>query len=372
MGRIIAKRIRGMNWMAKISLILIFTLVFSIFMYHGLYQPKPVSADVSTTTQWAILGSSTTTIAALPAMSLAKGTGLNRLLVVTVLGDGVSGITTFNPVVSYGGQTLTRITSNDTSSRQKLWMGYLNEAGIAAATGAPPAITVTGGAVATTGASVAAAFYAGVKQSAPITGSRVIASDTAATTPPSGPINTTNGGWAIYAINTNSNTSGTPVAPANYTSRFSTANGTLYTFSMGSTTTTTTTGTTAPTTDPLPTWTSVRYAFLSASLEPEVGDAIAPTVSTVAVQTALTVNVTFSEPMGTGVTTSSNYSLSGTGQGTLANNPTSVALVSGNTYRLTWSSGEMVNGGNITVTVANALQATRLVLPTAERIQAVQ
>ncbi len=80
---------------------------------------------------------------------------------------------------------------------------------------------------------------------------------------------------------------------------------------------------------------------------------VAPTVSSVAVQTGLTVNIVFSESMGTGVTTASNYTVSGTGKGTLANNPNSVALVAGNTYVLTWSSGEMFNGGNITITVAN-------------------
>ena len=84
------------------------------------------------------------------------------------------------------------------------------------------------------------------------------------------------------------------------------------------------------------------------------GIGTAPTVSTVAVQTGLTVDVTFSETMGNGVTTAGNYTVSGTGKGTLANNPTSVALVSGNKYRLTWTSGEMKNGGDITITVANA------------------
>jgi|GEM_PF-488332 len=83
-------------------------------------------------------------------------------------------------------------------------------------------------------------------------------------------------------------------------------------------------------------------------------DTTPPTVSSVAVQTGLTVNVVFSEPMGTGVTTASNYTVSGTGKGTLANNPNTAALVSGNTYVLTWSSGEMFNGGDITITVANA------------------
>jgi hypothetical protein len=58
--------------------------------------------------------------------------------------------------------------------------------------------------------------------------------------------------------------------------------------------------------------------------------------------------------MGTGATTSANYTVSESGQGTLANNPDSVTLVSSTTYALAWSSGAMVNGADITVTVANA------------------
>ena len=78
-----------------------------------------------------------------------------------------------------------------------------------------------------------------------------------------------------------------------------------------------------------------------------------PTVTLVMVQSGLTVDVTFSEAMGAGVTTPANYTLLGSGQGTLAASPDSVALQTGNTYRLTWNPGEMFDGGDITVTVAN-------------------
>jgi len=76
-----------------------------------------------------------------------------------------------------------------------------------------------------------------------------------------------------------------------------------------------------------------------------------PTVLDVAVQSGSTVDVTFNKPMGVGVTTPTSYALSGTGQGTLGGEPDSVALQSGNTYRLTWASGEMFDGGDVTVTV---------------------
>ncbi|HEX2949187.1 MAG TPA: hypothetical protein VHV83_06415 [Armatimonadota bacterium] len=77
-----------------------------------------------------------------------------------------------------------------------------------------------------------------------------------------------------------------------------------------------------------------------------------PAVTAVGVHSALSVDVTFDDSMGAGVTTAANYTISGTGKGTLANNPDSVALVLGNKYRLTWNTGEMRNGGSITITVA--------------------
>ncbi len=63
--------------------------------------------------------------------------------------------------------------------------------------------------------------------------------------------------------------------------------------------------------------------------------------------------VTFSEPMGPGVLNPANYLLSGAGRGTLTEQPSTVELVAGNTYRLTWAGGEMMTGGPVTITVSN-------------------
>ena len=83
-------------------------------------------------------------------------------------------------------------------------------------------------------------------------------------------------------------------------------------------------------------------------------DEIAPYVGNVAVSGPRTVDVTFSEAMGAGIDERLNYAVSGSGKGTLALHPDAVAWVAGNTYRLTWSNGEMFNGGDITITVAGA------------------
>ena len=86
-------------------------------------------------------------------------------------------------------------------------------------------------------------------------------------------------------------------------------------------------------------------------------DEIAPQVVSVAVAGPREVDITFNEAMGAGVVTPANYALSGSGRGSLAASPDGVALSAGNTYRLSWLAGEMFNGGDITVTAANAQDA---------------
>ena len=83
-------------------------------------------------------------------------------------------------------------------------------------------------------------------------------------------------------------------------------------------------------------------------------DEIPPQAAAVNVTGARTVDVTFNEAMGAAVTAASSYLLSGPGKGSLTANPDSVALVAGDTYRLTWSTGEMFDGGDITVTISSA------------------
>ena len=83
-------------------------------------------------------------------------------------------------------------------------------------------------------------------------------------------------------------------------------------------------------------------------------DTTPPTVTSVAVQSLTTINVTFSEAMGTGSTTAANYTISESGQGTLAANPSTVSYVSSTTVQLSWSSGALANAADVTITVANA------------------
>lgn len=82
------------------------------------------------------------------------------------------------------------------------------------------------------------------------------------------------------------------------------------------------------------------------------GDTTPPIVTGVQVVGPLSVDITFSEPMGAGAIAAAHYTLSGSGRGSLASNPAAVVLFADNTYRLTWTAGEMKDGGHVTVCAA--------------------
>ncbi len=82
----------------------------------------------------------------------------------------------------------------------------------------------------------------------------------------------------------------------------------------------------------------------------------APTVTAVNVSGQRIVDVTFSQQMDTSTISTSSFTISGTGKGTLSSNPYSVAYLSGHTYRLTWLAGEMRDGGDVTITVATSVK----------------
>ena len=83
------------------------------------------------------------------------------------------------------------------------------------------------------------------------------------------------------------------------------------------------------------------------------GLGVAPTVSEVWVIDERHMAVLFSETMAAGLTTPGKYELSGPGQGALDTNPDAVAnpLADHRTFELSWNSGALVDGQDVTITV---------------------
>jgi len=95
-------------------------------------------------------------------------------------------------------------------------------------------------------------------------------------------------------------------------------------------------------------------------------DHIAPTVSSITPVNGTTIDIAFSEAMiPAGANTAANYTVSGVGQGTVSANPATATFLSGNSWRLVWGSGSMVNGSLVTVTVAPSVldSATNPIVP---------
>ena len=103
---------------------------------------------------------------------------------------------------------------------------------------------------------------------------------------------------------------------------------------------------------------SVVTAILGISLLASAAFAAAPQLLAVGVISGTDsggeIDVLYDQAMGNGVTTPGNYTVSDTGKGTLAANPDIVTDLGFFFYRLTWISGEMFNGGDITITVTTS------------------
>ncbi len=100
-------------------------------------------------------------------------------------------------------------------------------------------------------------------------------------------------------------------------------------------------------------------AAVQVTREVIVYDTSQPDLISVAVETELTVLVTYNKVMDDpgGVMTAGNYTVSGSGMGTLNPNPGSAERITGSEYRLVWSRpDEMYDGGDITITVDPAVE----------------
>ncbi|NVN98098.1 MAG: CxxxxCH/CxxCH domain-containing protein [Geobacteraceae bacterium] len=205
----------------RIGITLLVCLAAMAFTTHE------ASASVDFVNQWPVTPAIVSNSSASPASGIYKiGAGVNRLLVVAVATE-YSSAQSPTITVTYGGQTINTVNSgiivNNTTGNNKIWIGYLNEAGIVAAgsnktlTVAPSTNTNLVSIYAT------AAVFNGVDQTTPISNSGSLGTTVNATT--IGPVAFTAGntntkagntGMSIYFVNWNNN-SGETTASTGYT-----------------------------------------------------------------------------------------------------------------------------------------------------------
>ena len=209
-----------------------------------------------------------------PTSALASGTtslsgsfttsaGSNRLLVCSVSSELGSENTNYSVTGTYGGQSFTTITrTNGSYTRQHVWLGYVNEAGIAARSNDTIAMTITAGST-PTGSNMYCGSYTGVDQAFPVAGSRTNVNSGSSTVSFGGNVAVSVGGRMLYSLAANG-ASSTP--PSGYTEHWDQAlNG--YSQSGGSKRITVTGSEN-------PTWslnTSERWGLAVASLNPAAG-----------------------------------------------------------------------------------------------------
>ncbi len=189
----------------RVNITLLVCLLTSAFM------ALEASASVDFVNQWP----ATPTIVSNGASATATGKftagmGTNRLMLVAVATEySAAQAPTFT--VSYGGQTVTQIVTN-TAQNNKIWLGYLNNAGIIAA-GANTTLSVTTSVTTNLTAMYAnVAVFNGVDQTTPLTGNNSNATAASATLALTIPLTANAGlagntGMSIYLANWNGQTS---------------------------------------------------------------------------------------------------------------------------------------------------------------------
>jgi predicted CxxxxCH...CXXCH cytochrome family protein len=157
-------KIHNSGWKRRVSLVLIFTMLLSVFMYQGWFAPERAEAAVSALQQFPASPQLTATTGN-PSGTFTISAGSNRLLVVAV-GVVDAAVTGHTYAATYGGMPLTEVAIYN-AQRRGTWIGILKETDIAARSGDTLTVAITG---THTDARVYIASYQGVDQTTPATG----------------------------------------------------------------------------------------------------------------------------------------------------------------------------------------------------------
>lgn len=162
------KQKQSTSRLAKTGLVLLLTLMTTVFMHDGMFKPMPAAAAITQPAAWTV--ASTTANPAAANYTIAGTVGSSRMLVVGVSITSNSNTATPTCSVSYGGTALTAVpgtSTNATAGFQHTYLFYMQETGNTALFSGSTnslAVTVTGGT--TTYSSVYKAVFAGADQTA--------------------------------------------------------------------------------------------------------------------------------------------------------------------------------------------------------------
>jgi predicted CxxxxCH...CXXCH cytochrome family protein len=206
-----------MNRISKSSLVLIFTMLFSIFMLQGWYNPEQADAAVVAAQPFPNTPTISGTTSASVSGSYTVNAGTNRLLVV-VISASYSATTTTTATANYGGQALTQaVVVSGASMRRPVWIGYLNEAGIAAASNTTLQVTLSSG-TSLVGTETYAAVFTGVNQATPVNATyQFYDSNTDAVMDFGTGLAVQAGGYSLFGVSVNNATAPTITGDTGYT-----------------------------------------------------------------------------------------------------------------------------------------------------------
>ncbi|MEK6744564.1 MAG: Ig-like domain-containing protein [Nitrospirota bacterium] len=209
--------IRTAGWLAMIGKVLMLTMIISTFVYQGWYNPNMAQAAVTEAQSFPNTPTISGTTSASVSGSYSVNAGSNRLLVVAVSSSFNGAPSSQSVTASWGGQALTQMVVSDVAQRRFVWIGYLKEAGITAASGTTLQVTLANN-TSLQGTETYAAVLAGVDQVSTVNGTySVYINNTAAVMNFGTGLAVQTGGFSLFGVSVNQSVAPTQSGDTGYT-----------------------------------------------------------------------------------------------------------------------------------------------------------
>jgi predicted CxxxxCH...CXXCH cytochrome family protein len=195
------KNVEFSGRLARVSRILILTMVFCTFLHQGWYSPKAahaVTIGATTTMVRPAGGTGTNGPLTIDNTNWSCGAGSNRLLVIVVTGEGDTGyLNNFEVTATKGPEIYFIEAARTTASRTAAYIGYLTEPQIIASGTSSIVITAPGVA---TGFDASVACYSNVNGDNPLVATSVVEGETTAVVTGSFSVSAVNQGMVVLAF----------------------------------------------------------------------------------------------------------------------------------------------------------------------------